>query len=104
MRKAEIRISAEKTTLRQKYCFLIYKAMAYRWEDKRTADPEIDSAEYFLTEEEAIKYADDLNVLITTKKGIVSILDLNKKEISLKKNFIYGNTLKIETTESCKIS
>jgi hypothetical protein len=62
MRKAEIRINADKITLRERNCFLVYKALAYRWEENRTADPEIKDEKFFLTEEEAIKYADELTL------------------------------------------
>ena len=63
--------------------FVIYKAMAHRWEDEESADPIINDEEYFLTEEEAIKYANGLKLEIgftpTVDRLFISEVDLEEK-------------------------
>jgi len=49
-----------------------------------------------------VKFTDDTNAIITTKQGFLSLLDLNKKEFSVKKNKLNENNLFIESTENCK--
>ncbi len=65
-RKSEFKSQAERENIKFSYdlmdCLIYYKAMAYRWED--SADPEIEDAEYFFNEKEAIEYADSINLSI----------------------------------------
>ncbi len=50
-----------------------------------------------------LKYTNDSNVLISTKKGILNLFDLNTKDFIVKKNYIYEKPLKLETTETCNL-
>lgn len=49
-----------------------------------------------------ITFTDNSHALITSKNGILAMLDLNKNEIVLRKNNIYDKQWKVESTDKCK--
>lgn len=49
-----------------------------------------------------VAFTDSSNLLVNSKNGILTLFNLNKKEIVNKKNFIYHNTFKIKSTPTCK--
>lgn len=55
----------------------------------------------YIGEIQNLKFTYDYNALITTKNGILAVLDLNRNEIVSKKNNIFANNIALETTEKC---
>jgi len=55
----------------------------------------------FIGEINDIRMIGNSNTLITTKNGILALFDLNKNEIVSRKNNIYGNQWRVESTEKC---
>jgi hypothetical protein len=58
----------------------------------------------FIGEINDIRFTDNSNALITTKNGILAVLDLDRNELASKKNNIHANHLRLETREKCNLS
>ncbi|MBX9851029.1 MAG: hypothetical protein K2X86_04640 [Cytophagaceae bacterium] len=116
MKKSEFKTKAENFNSPTYYSngkeikhFAIYSACQFRWED--TANPQIYDGKAFLTEEEAIQYADSLKLEIDFRAKVVRITftcdnfneafklgklgeefkleDLNYKSLSVEQDTIY---------------
>jgi len=58
----------------------------------------------FIGEINDIRFTDNSNALITTKNGILAVLDLDRNELASKKNNIHANQIRLETREKCNLS